>query len=131
MSPPKRDESLPETAPSAHSGFSEVSLGLYDHPVVIRPKMSTLNTTSSDGTIGKSCATDLRGSRFKPAGQLLVVCPKVNFHDVFSVLTKNLCRHSSLVRRPCIKPFVRRPRCCFPRLRPPDFSNGCRFFGSI
>ena len=36
----------------------------------------------------------------------------------FQFLQKLLCRHSSLVPRSHIKAFVRRPRCCFPRICP-------------
>ena len=43
------------------------------------------------------------GSWSESAGQALNVSPKVNFYNAFSVLTKNLCRHSSLVPRPDIK----------------------------
>ena len=62
----------------------------------------------------KSCAIDLRVAGSNLAGQLLIL-----FLDVFSVLAKALCRHSSLVLRSRIKAFVCRPRCCFPRLCPP------------
>ena len=34
----------------------------------------------------------------------------------FSVLIKHLCRHSSLVPKPCIKALVHRLRSCLPRL---------------
>ena len=63
--------------------------------------------------MGKSCAINLRVAGSSPAGQLLIY-----FHNVSPVLTKTLCGHSSLVPRPRIKAFVRRPRCCLPRLRP-------------
>ena len=46
-----------------------------------------------DGAVGKSCAIDLRVAGSNPAGQLLIY-----FHNVFPVLTKTLCRHSSLVQ---------------------------------
>ena len=42
-----------------------------------------------------------------PAGQLLIY-----FHNVFPVLTKTLCRHSSLVPRSRIKAFVCKLRRC-------------------
>ena len=46
------------------------------------------------------------------------------FHNAFSVLTKSLCWHSSLVPRSRIKVFVRRQQCCFPRLCPPALTDG-------
>ena len=63
--------------------------------------------------MGRSCAIDLMLAGSSPAGQLLSI-----FHNVFSVLAKTLCRHSSLVPRSRIKAFVRRPWSYFPRLRP-------------
>ena len=36
-------------------------------------------------------------------------------------------RQSGPVPRVCIKAFIRRPRCCFPRLRPPDCTLDQRF----
>ena len=71
--------------------------------------------------MGKSCAVDLRVAGSSPPGQLLIF-----FHNVFSVLTKTLYRHSSLVPRSLIKDFVRSPRCCIPRLRPPALSIPAR-----
>ena len=64
--------------------------------------------------MGKSCAIDLRVAGSSPAGQLLIY-----FHNVFPVLRKTLCRHSSLVPRSGIKAFVRKPWCCSYRLCPP------------
>ena len=57
----------------------------------------------------KSCALDPRAAGSSLAGQLLIF-----FHNVFSVLTKTLCRHSSLVPRSRIKAFMRSPRCYLP-----------------
>ena len=54
--------------------------------------------------MGKSCAIDLRVADSNPAGQLLIY-----FHNVYPVLTKTLCRHSSPVPRSRIKAFVRKP----------------------
>ena len=53
--------------------------------------------------MGKSCAIDLRVAGSSPAGQLMIY-----FRNVFPVLTKTLCRHSSLVPRSHIKAFVRK-----------------------
>ena len=64
--------------------------------------------------VGKSCAIDLRVAGSNPAGQLLIY-----FDNVFPVLTKALCRTSSLVPRSRIKAFVRKPRRCSPRRSPP------------
>ena len=60
--------------------------------------------------MGHSCATDPKVAGWNPAGQLLIY-----FHNVFPVLTKTLCRHSSLVPRSRIKAFVPKRRRCSPR----------------
>ena len=57
--------------------------------------------------MGKSCTIDLRVAGSSPAGQLLIY-----FHNVFPVLTKILCGHSSLVPRSRIKDFVPKPQRC-------------------
>ena len=53
---------------------------------------------------------DLRVAGSNPAGQLLIY-----FRNVFLVLTKLQCRHTSLVPRSRIKTFVRKPGRCSPR----------------
>ena len=118
MSPKFIDESLPATAPSAHSGFSKGKLGIYvvlimtGTSAVIRTTVSPLkNTSRGDGAMGNLCAVDNRVAGSCPTGQLLIC---------FSVFAKILCQHSSLAPRPRIRAFMRRLRCCFPQLRPPD-----------
>ena len=67
--------------------------------------------------MGQSCTIDLRVAGSNPAGQLLIY-----FHNLFPVLTKTLCRHSSLVPRSRIKAYVRKLRRCSPG--PPGSING-------
>ena len=67
---------------------------------------------------GKSCDIGLRLAGSSQTGQLLIL-----FHNVSSVLTKTPCQHSSQVPRSRIKAFMCRPRCCFPRLCPPELTN--------
>ena len=64
--------------------------------------------------MGKSCVIDLRVAGSSPAGQLLIY-----FHNVFPVLTKTICRHSSLVPRPASKLSRANRGVAHPGLRPP------------
>ena len=66
--------------------------------------------------MGESCAIDLRVAGSNPAGQLLIY-----FHNVFPVLTKTLCQHSSLVPRSHIKAFMCKLRHCSCRPSTPLF----------
>ena len=102
------DETLPATAPSAHSGFSEDRPCL--HLMIIIWTSVYDFSWWGDGAVGKSCAIDLRVAGLNPAGKLLIY-----FHNVFPVLIKTLCRHSSLVLRSSIKALMRKPRRCSSR----------------
>ena len=121
------DESLPATAPTAHSGFSKGNLGL--HVIItigtsVCDKSHSLTISTSVIVMAqqeKSCATDLRVAGSSPL--TVDFSLKVNLHNIFSVKTNNFCRHSSLVPSVRIKAFVRRLRWCFPRLRPPGPTN--------
>ena len=69
------DESLPVTAPPAHSGFSKGSLGLYGMVIIITERSvcdenhsQTRNTSCDDGAEGKPCAIDLRIASSSPCG---------------------------------------------------------------
>ena len=67
MSQKVKEESLPATAPPAHSGFSKGSLGLYAIIIMIgtfvcdkNNSLTVYNTSCGDGAMGKPCAMKLK-----------------------------------------------------------------------
>ena len=80
---------LPVTAPSAHSGFSKGSLGLYVIKIIIigmfvcEPQSHLYTTSRGDGAMGKSCANDPRVTGSSPAGKLSIFSPKSKFPQCF------------------------------------------------
>ena len=108
------DESLPATAPSAHSGFSKGRLRLHVMIIMIETSVYKFPNGEAMAQWQNRALIDLRVAGSNPAGQLLIY-----FHNVFPVLTKTLCQHPSLVPRSRIKAFMRKPRRCSTRPSPP------------
>ena len=100
------------------SGFSKDNLGPYvGKSVFYKNQRFNKNTLSVAMAQWKNRGVLIWGLLVR---NRWVISLKVNFDNVLSILKKNQSRQSGLVRRHCIKAFVRRRGCCFSQLRPPD-----------
>ena len=108
-------------ASPAHSGFRKGNLGLckiiiIGTSVCDKKDSLTISTPVMRWGNGK-IAVDVKVAASSPLSNHQFFS-KSNFPHCFSVLTKNLCQHSSVVPRPHIKAFVYRPWCCFTHIHP-------------